>query len=57
MIRSIQAAAPPAPENTLIARSSGLRAITAIARNWEDAQQKFFAEGAVFDGIYKPNQK
>src|SRR6059058_2841791 len=33
MIRSIQAAAPPAPANTLIARSSGSRAITAIARN------------------------
>jgi sulfate transport system substrate-binding protein len=27
--------------------------ITAIAKNWEDAQQKFFADGAVFDGIYK----
>src|SRR5216110_1353532 len=33
MIRSIQAAAPSAPANTLIARSSGSRAITAIARN------------------------
>src|SRR5207247_5974439 len=33
MIRSIQAAAPPAPANTLIARSSGSRAINAIARN------------------------
>src|SRR5438067_12585195 len=33
MIRSIQAVAPPAPANTLIVRSSGLRAITAIARN------------------------
>ena len=33
MIRSIQAAAPPAPANALIARSSGSRAITAIARN------------------------
>src|SRR5437868_28000 len=33
MIRSIQAAAPPAPANALIARSSGSRAIIAIARN------------------------
>ncbi len=28
--------------------------ITAVAANWEDAQQKFFAHGAIFDNIYKP---
>jgi sulfate transport system substrate-binding protein len=28
--------------------------ITTVARDWDDAQEKFFAEGAVFDGIYKP---
>ncbi len=27
--------------------------ITAVAKSWEDAQQKFFAEGKVFDSIYK----
>jgi sulfate transport system substrate-binding protein len=27
--------------------------ITAIASNWDEAQAKFFAEGGVFDGIYK----
>lgn len=30
--------------------------ITAIAANWDDAQQKFFANGAVFDSIYKPSR-
>jgi sulfate/thiosulfate-binding protein len=30
--------------------------ITAIAENWDDAQQKFFANGAVFDSIYKPSR-
>ena len=28
--------------------------ITVIAANWERAQQKFFAENAIFDTIYKP---
>jgi len=28
--------------------------ITAVANGWDDAQQKFFADGKVFDGIYKP---
>jgi sulfate transport system substrate-binding protein len=27
--------------------------ITAVARDWDDAQEKFFADGAVFDGIYQ----
>jgi sulfate transport system substrate-binding protein len=27
--------------------------ITAIAKDWDDAHQKFFANGAIFDGIYK----
>lgn len=27
--------------------------VTAIAKSWDDAQQKFFADGAIFDGIYK----
>ncbi len=30
--------------------------VTAIAKDWDGAQQKFFAEGAIFDGIYKPQQ-
>jgi sulfate/thiosulfate-binding protein len=28
--------------------------ITAIAKGWDDAYAKFFAEGALFDGFYKP---
>lgn len=28
--------------------------ITAIAANWDDAIGKFFADGKIFDGIYKP---
>src|SRR5262249_38922480 len=31
--------------------------ITVVARNWDDAQQKFFAEGAIFDKIYQPKRK
>lgn len=27
--------------------------VTAVARDWDDAQAKFFAEGAVFDSIYQ----
>jgi sulfate/thiosulfate transport system substrate-binding protein len=27
--------------------------ITAIAKDWDDAHQKFFANGAIFDGIYQ----
>jgi sulfate/thiosulfate transport system substrate-binding protein len=27
--------------------------ITAVAAGWDEAQQKFFAEGGVFDGLYK----
>ncbi len=29
--------------------------VTEVARDWGDAQKKFFAEGAVFDRIYQPN--
>ncbi len=28
--------------------------VTAVAKDWDDAFQKFFGEGKVFDGIYKP---
>jgi sulfate/thiosulfate-binding protein len=31
--------------------------ITLIAKNWEDAQAKFFAENAIFDIIYRPTNK
>jgi sulfate/thiosulfate transport system substrate-binding protein len=31
-----------------------LFSITAIAASWDAAQQKFFADGGVFDAIYKP---
>jgi sulfate/thiosulfate transport system substrate-binding protein len=27
--------------------------ITAIAKDWTDAQERFFADGAIFDGIYR----
>lgn len=30
--------------------------ITAVAASWDDAQQKFFASGAVFDNIYQPSR-
>jgi sulfate transport system substrate-binding protein len=30
--------------------------ISLVARDWDDAQQKFFAEGAVFDAIYQPGK-
>jgi sulfate/thiosulfate transport system substrate-binding protein len=33
-----------------------LFSITAIAQNWQDAQQKFFASGGVFDSIYQPGR-
>jgi sulfate/thiosulfate transport system substrate-binding protein len=28
--------------------------VTLVAKNWDDAQQKFFAENGIFDQIYKP---
>ena len=28
--------------------------ITRVAKDWDDAIKKFFAEGAVFDAIYQP---
>jgi sulfate transport system substrate-binding protein len=31
-----------------------LFAVTTIARDWEDAQRRFFDEDGVFDAIYKP---
>jgi sulfate transport system substrate-binding protein len=31
--------------------------ITAVAKSWDEAQQKFFAEGGVFDQIYQPGRK
>jgi sulfate/thiosulfate-binding protein len=30
--------------------------ITAVAADWEEAQKKFFANGAIFDSIYKPSR-
>jgi sulfate/thiosulfate transport system substrate-binding protein len=30
--------------------------IAVIAANWEDAQRKFFASGAIFDTIYQPSR-
>jgi len=31
--------------------------ITLMARDWDDAQQKFFADNGVFDLIYTPRAK
>jgi sulfate transport system substrate-binding protein len=31
--------------------------VTAVAKDWEDAQQKFFADQGVFDRIYQPRSK
>ena len=31
--------------------------ITAVAKDWDEAQSKFFAEGAIFDAIYTPAAK
>lgn len=31
--------------------------ITAIARDWDDAQERFFAQGAIFDAIYQPSRR
>ncbi len=28
--------------------------VTTVARDWDDAQAKFFADNAIFDLIYKP---
>jgi len=28
--------------------------VTAVAKSWDDAFERFFADGRVFDGIYKP---
>jgi sulfate transport system substrate-binding protein len=29
--------------------------ITAVAKDWNAAQERFFAEGAIFDRIYQPS--
>jgi sulfate transport system substrate-binding protein len=31
--------------------------VTILAKDWDDAQQKFFAENGIFDVIYKPKAK
>jgi sulfate/thiosulfate-binding protein len=31
--------------------------VTLLAKDWDDAQQKFFAENGIFDQIYKPGTK
>jgi len=31
--------------------------VSTVAADWDDAQQKFFAEGAIFDRIYQPKEK
>jgi sulfate/thiosulfate transport system substrate-binding protein len=31
--------------------------VTLLAKDWDDAQQKFFAENGIFDQIYKPGVK
>jgi len=31
--------------------------ITLIARNWDDAQARFFADNGIFDVIYKPKAR
>jgi ABC-type sulfate transport system substrate-binding protein len=28
-----------------------------LAKDWDDAQQKFFADNGIFDVIYKPRAK
>ena len=30
--------------------------VTALARDWDEVQQKFFAQGAIFDRIYQRKQ-
>jgi sulfate transport system substrate-binding protein len=35
-------------------RELDLFPVGTVARDWGEAQQKFFADGGVFDGIYKP---
>lgn len=47
---------------TILARHAGklkaldLFPITTFVRDWDEAQERFFAEGAVFDRIYQPNK-
>jgi sulfate transport system substrate-binding protein len=35
-------------------RELDLFPVSVVAKDWGEAQQKFFADGGVFDGIYKP---
>jgi ABC-type sulfate transport system substrate-binding protein len=30
--------------------------ITAVANNWDDAYDKYFGEGKLFDSLYKPKK-
>ncbi|MBV9123160.1 MAG: sulfate ABC transporter substrate-binding protein [Planctomycetes bacterium] len=43
-------------KHTATLRDLDLFPITTVAKDWGKAQAKFFAEGAVFDSIYKPHQ-
>ena len=38
-------------------RAIKLFPVAAIARDWDDAQQKFFAENGIIDTIYKPKPR
>jgi sulfate transport system substrate-binding protein len=38
-------------------REIDLFPVSTVARDWGEAQDKFFADGGVFDGIYKPEGK
>ncbi len=38
-------------------RAIELFPVIQVARDWDDAQQKYFAEGGVFDAIYQPGGK
>jgi sulfate transport system substrate-binding protein len=37
-------------------RAIDLFPVTAVAAGWGEAQDRFFADGAIFDGIYKPER-
>jgi sulfate transport system substrate-binding protein len=44
-------------KHTAWLRPIELFSVTTVARDWDDAQQKFFADGGVFDTIYQPQGK
>ena len=48
---------PGDPEKaaTDAARNVDLFPVTVVAKDWGEAQKKFFAEGGVFDAIYQPH--